>query len=282
MEASARMSECQQKENPVFVVIAVGDGFDVYKPENPDVVHRVTGNPESPECTCADYQWRGSKSGVPCDHIKAVFRYVAPANGQRESQESESNRLGSQAEPDTASNGSFEIDGAPSLLGLKRSVSLDGRINSLSVEMTLPIQGLTPEMAQRNAAKALRLQEAVARQFLAQGDGHSANGDPGHETGNGNGTRPAYLRDIGGMQTRNGWRYIVNVEIDGQTYKLFGTRRQVSDQLRNAGHARFSDQVNKGTRLNVPCRAVLESSEDGRYVNVVELLPVQTGSGNGR
>jgi len=81
------------------------------------------------------------------------------------------------------------------------------------------------------------------------------------------------------MQTRFGWRYFINVEVGQRTYKLFGTSQQLVEQLTAIGQG--NAKISKGSTINVPCLAVLDKSKDGKYTNVVELLP-QAGRQAGR
>jgi hypothetical protein len=60
---------------------------------------------------------------------------------------------------------------------LKRSVSPDGRIDSLSIEFTAEVGGATPTEVSARAARLLALQSAIVKGFL---DGAK----------NGNGTQP--------------------------------------------------------------------------------------------
>jgi hypothetical protein len=42
-----------------------------------------------------------------------------------------------------------------------------------------------------------------------------------------------------------------------------------------AGFPQLAERVDEGKQLNAPCRVVTKPSEDGKYVNVKQVLPVE-------
>lgn len=273
MQATARNVEDPITEAAALMVVKPDeDGFQVYEPAAPDQVYRVSGTRQQPECTCAKFRWKDpGDPNRPCVHIEAVLRHLGEGGPPAPPTQPESETI-----PAAGSNGSGNVlTVSPAMLALKRSVSPDGRIDSLSVEFTLPIGGLKPHEVHDFALRGLDCQEEIVETFLGETTPANSHGN-GHsycDSANGDGAIPATLRDIGGMQTKWGWRYFINVEADGGVYKLFGNRKQLAEHLANAGHPRLGDQLSKGKTLNVSCLAVLEDSEDGRYTNVVELRP---------
>ncbi|MBX3177736.1 MAG: hypothetical protein KF886_10270 [Candidatus Hydrogenedentes bacterium] len=285
MQATARSVEDPNAEAAALMVVKPDeDGFQVYEPAAPDRVYRVSGTRQQPECTCAKFRWTDpGNPNRPCVHIDAVLRHLGGNDSppQPLTVDPDPVSLGNPDETPVADgNGNgAALGGSPALLTLKRSVSPDGRIDSLSVEFALPIAGLKAHEVHDFALRSLACQEDIARSFLNGGppasDGGNGHSQSGGGNGNqgGNGAVPATLRDVGGMQTKWGWRYFINVEADGGVYKLFGNRKQLAEHLADAGHPRLGDQLSKGKTLNVSCLALLEDSEDGRYTNVVELRP---------
>jgi CRISPR/Cas system-associated exonuclease Cas4 (RecB family) len=251
----------------LLVVKPEEDGFQVYEAAMPDRIYLVGGSRQQPECTCAKFRWKDpGNPNRPCQHIEAVMRYIG--EGQAASQpENLSEHYGNSAPAGSVSGSGGVLSASSASLTLKRSVSPDGRIDSLSVEFALPIAGLRPQEVHDFALRGLDCQEEIVRSFLNEPRSPDTNGN-GHDHqsgGNGSGTVPATLRDIGGMQTKWGWRYFINVEANGNSYKLFGNRKELGEQLANAGHGRLSQHINKGKTLNVSCLAVMS-------LNCVRLL----------
>jgi hypothetical protein len=170
---------------------------------------------------------------------------------------------------------------------IKRSVSPDRRIDSLSVELTIPPEVLADKDIDEVAMAVLHRQDAIVTAFLdSRGDSRgpvqpkpSTQPRQAHAT---NGPNDAVLRDVGGMQTRWGWRYFINVAVGEKMYKLFGTRKQLAEQLMAAGCASYANNITKGAVFNARCLAVLAPSDDGKYTNVESILPWAPPNGNGR
>ena len=264
------------QDQPTLVVNPGEDGFQVYEPENPSRVFQVTGGADNPQCTCADFKWKGREGGYRCAHIDAVFRHLGYDGGRQSAaahpaHDGRGGRTVPAPGQTTSHNG-----GGPASMTLKRSVSPDGRINSLSLEFTLPADVDGAPDLESQVLEILDRQDAIVAEYL---DRHGGNGQADAGQPAGDGAVPATLKDVGGMQTRYGFRYFINVEAGNRSYKLFGTRQQLEKHLKSVGE--HNARIAKGAPLNVPCRAVLEESDDGRYLNVVEILP-QDGRGSGR
>ena len=80
---------------------------------------------------------------------------------------------------------------------------------------------------------------------------------------------------IGGINTKWGRRLYIAVQSNGQTLKFFGSRKQLADAITAAGFPNMAERLDEGKQLNVPCRVVTKPSEDGRYVNVEQVLPAE-------
>jgi len=257
-----------------FVVIPHAHGYTVYAADAPSDAHQVSGSPDNPSCTCPDFRAHPPQLRYRCPHIHTVFRDIG--NG---------GTVMPVAPPDTRQEtaGSRVPVGVSDGIGmiLKRSVSPDGRIDSLSVELTIPPEVLADRDIDEVAMAVLNRQDAIVTAFLdsRRPEPSIPSTQPSQST---NGPVQAVLRDVGGMQTRWGWRYFINVETGGKMYKLFGTRKQLAEHLVAAGYAQYASQLNKGFHFNASCLAVLAPSEDGKYTNVESLLPPSSAGGNGR
>jgi hypothetical protein len=202
-------------------------------------------------------------------------------------QESKPNDLGEKKKAKPSRNAQH------SQLILKRSVSPDGRIDSLSVEFSNGIADDSDDEIKERAAKALKLQTEIVQEFLGRNGKRKPDGEPQKSattststaSGNTNSTpKPtktveggvvAQLLNIAGMNTRSGWRLFINVQVNGTTIKLFGNKRELSDYVSAAGFANIADRIEQGMTLNLPCKVITKSSPDGRYTNIERVLPLR-------
>jgi hypothetical protein len=258
-----------------YVVIPHAQGYTVYAADAPNDAHQVTGNPDNPSCTCPDFRTHPAHLRYRCPHIYAVFRDVG--NG------SAATATTAPAMPPTSAGNGLPIGlGEGVGMVLKRSVSPDRRIDSLSVELTIPPEVLADKDIDEVAMAVLNRQDAIVTAFLdSRGPAErKPSTQPRQAT---NGPSEAVLRDVGGMQTRLGWRYFINVAVGEKMYKLFGTRKQLAEQLMAAGCTFHANNITKGACFNARCLAVLAPSEDGKYTNVESILPwLPESNGNGR
>ena len=275
----------QATANETLVAMRAEEGFRVYAPSDPGHTFTVSGTVSGPDCTCPEFQERIEEHpDFRCRHIRAVESQLPEGNEDVPAGGGNGTPVRSTPEGGTHT-------GAQMLL--KRSVSPDGKIDSLSVEFSCPVDGLTSEGILQRAGKALGLQDAIAATFLQEKHGRAPENGRGNGKriggGNGQGSRTdgngytqARLLDIGGMQTRVGWRMFINVEANGQTLKLFGNRQELGKHLVSAGYPDLAQNVNSGVELNVPCRAVIQPTDDGRYQNITQILPAGNGTARGR
>lgn len=262
---------------PVLVCRQTPEGVSVYNPNRSDDRHLVAGTRENPSCTCEEF---ADTNGAGCRHVDAAHDLLPPE------------------ETLPAPNGT-DINAT---MLLKRSVSPDGRIDSLSVEFSCPVAGLDEGTILRKARRALGLQGSIAEEFrdsnppAQRHEPDRRNGDrayQGRANGNGNGGNGAHrngngrddgnhgdgnvfdatVLEVGGTNTRFGFKLFLVVDVDGDRLKLFGSKKQLADQLSAAGYPNEGRNLTAGMRLDLPCRATTQPSKDGQYVNVESLLP---------
>ncbi len=260
----------ERAENEPLVISRTDEGFRVYSPANRIRSYIVSGSVQAPSCTCPDFQYHEGDPRWRCKHILAV---LAQYDGQfsREAYENEERRAIQEEGSTQEKEGKPSTNGASQML-LKRSVSPDGRIDSLSVEFSCPVDTQSAEETTSRAGKMLALQAMIIERFL------DANGkEPGRQNDGkdgANGAVPARMLDIGGMDGKWGRRLFINVEADGQILKLFGNRKQLADSIIAAGFPNFAENIAEGVRLNLPCRVVTKPSADGRFLNIDRVLPI--------
>jgi hypothetical protein len=160
---------------------------------------------------------------------------------------------------------------------IKRSVSPDGRIDSLSVEFSHSLNGESVGQIKEKAIKTLQLNSMIVDAFLTarkpkEAEARSAALKDSEET------IPATMLDIGGMNGKWGRRLFINVQANGNRLKLFGSKQQLSRFITDAGVWNTPEEISEGIRLNLPCRIDTKPSSDGRFLDIVRVLPVNIPS----
>src|SRR5260370_36467504 len=125
-----------RKEDPL-VMCRTEEGFRVYAASDPTKSYTVSGSVEDPSCTCPDFQHPEGNAPWYCKHILAVMDQVKDARAGRDNSNRDEieERLAIQQEG--SSNEKIEEESKwPTHMFIKRSVSPDGRIDSLSVEVS--------------------------------------------------------------------------------------------------------------------------------------------------
>ena len=258
-------------QTETLVITEAEDGFRVYAPTNPGNQYLVGGTPEAPTCTCPDFRFHAGNGDWKCKHILAVLKDTGgepPPAGPIEAEERRAVQQGGRtrtlpATP-TPSNGITQML-------LKRSVSPDGRIDSLSVEFACPVDHAAMSEVRERAMRALKLQAEVVENFLG---GNGKGKKPvATVTASPAGTVAADLLDVAGMNTRWGRRLFINVKVNGDTLKLFGSKTQLEEALTSAGFPELRDRIAEGVTLAVPCRVTTKASENGKYRNIDRVFP---------
>jgi len=118
----------------------------------------------------------------------------------------EEERLAIQNENLPPANAMSESPKSAAQMLLKRSVSPDGRIDSLSVEFSCSVEHATEREIKAKALNTLKIQSEIVRSFL-NGDVHKA----GATSDASNGSVPARMLGIAGINTKWGRRLFINV-----------------------------------------------------------------------
>jgi len=262
----------ERAEQEVFIVTTAENGWRVRSPRNASQFYLVSPTETGLACNCPDFKNHTAEDpGWTCKHMLAVQGHqaqqqpAAPASDAYADQE----RAAIQAEG-TSQPREVESEPLPAQMLIKRSVSPDGRIDSVSVEFTTAIGGMTGREVKSHAARVLKLQTEIVNGFLKSN--RAAKPVPAAKT-NGNGAAPARLIDVGAMNGQYGERYFLNVEVNGRRARFFGTLNQLAHAIAMAGGDLVPDEIEPGIQLNLACKALTEKSADGRYVNVTRVLP---------
>jgi hypothetical protein len=294
----------QRAANETLVIATTEGGFRVYSPANITRIFMVSGIPDSPQCNCADFKAK-SDPEWRCAHISAVLsqrKKREPSGAKAETHETQQRPDGEPKanEPAEKKKSKTPRNSRHLQMLIKRSVSPDGYIDSLSVEFSNPIDGGTNEEIKQQAQRALTLQAEIVGEFLKGNGSRRPNGQAQERSNGGananeksqnspsqpaNGTDaavPAQLLNIAGMNTRGGWKTFINVQVNGTTTKLFGTKHELGEMITAAGFASIAEHISQGMMLNLPCRVVTKPSPDGRYLNIERVLPLKPLEPNGR
>lgn len=273
--------------NGALVISKLDDGFRVYSVQNPSNMYHVRQEGERWTCSCPDFDFHKADTTWRCKHILAI----APYNGNHGSEpHGPAKEVAVEAPTAPASGGkpprppkaqqTSPIPPVPVQMMMKRSVSPDGRIDSISVEFSLPVSGYSNEAIKQRALATLELQKEIVGAFLAL-NGSKASPVLTHQNWqppkplNGDG-KPVFARmvDIGKVNGKWGERLCINVAINGRTLRLFGSAKQLAEQIQAAGYELDAANLEPGLRLNLACRVVTKPSDDGKYLNVEKVLPL--------
>ncbi len=276
MTPEERTRREERATSETLVIREIEDGFRVFAARNPQKTYIVGGEPNTPSCSCPDFQHHRDDPEWRCKHILAVFNRSSNGKTSKGEQTAPTNRV------TPSPSGSRML--------IKRSVSPDGRIDALSVELSQPIDASSPQAVNVQAEQALALSSDIVDGFL----GRKSEPSPGsnHEPEpqdhpvesadrrTENGAVNAQLINIGGLDTQWGRRLFLNVQVNGRTLKLFGTPQRLAEAITAAGFPEAAECVDEGVDLHLPCRVTTKPSDDGRYVNVDTVLPAESLAGS--
>lgn len=279
MNQPSTMNGAPNQNRSTFVIMREGDGFKVYSPDSPNNQYIVSGTFETPVCTCPDFLNYRQVPGYRCPHIMTVFQYPGDATNTPDSYDREERQAIQEESRLAELSRLLSKVNHPPEMNLKRSVSPDGRIDSLSIEFSCPVDLIEPESVKNQAERAMTLQSEIAARFLNDNN-------PKHNTSgsNGNGDRPGrgdstdyqiiQLTHIAGSQTKYGWRLFINARVNGQDVRLYGDYAKLSEYLTDAGYPDLGRNIHEGNQINVQCRAALKNDPNKKYPVIERILPL--------
>src|SRR6266568_631405 len=148
----------QRSDNGALIASRTEEGFRVYSLQNPSNVYLVKQEGEQRTCTCPDFEAHKTDNGKATEAIIPLETHGEPPNPKRRARKD--------------SNGSAQML-------IKRSVSPDGRIDSVSVEFSMPVSDISNGEIKEKALKILQLQKEIVGAFLKlNGEKASANAAP--------------------------------------------------------------------------------------------------------
>lgn len=243
-----------------FVIARTEEGFRIHNPTNVGHVYYVTGTPKEPACTCPDFQNHQRDPAWRCKHILAVLARYGAENAS-ESERPEPKRAAIREE-------------TPRMI-LKRSVSPDGKIDALSVEFSVPVSETSPEETRERALQVLAIQDRIALDFLRREGRQQSSTRPMSRPNSSDSTESATIVEVGGADGRWGRRLFLVFQVNGRRLRFYGRDKKLSEAIRHAGFPDEAESLEEGMRLDLPCRVVTQPTEDGKYLNVVRVLPAR-------
>ncbi len=278
--------------NGALVVSQTEDGYRVYSVNHPSHLYLVRQEGERWTCTCPDFEYHQADTTWRCKHILAVAPYkssqgsddnLGPAN-EVVIEASAAPANGNKPPRPPKVKSTSPIPPVPVQMMMKRSVSPDGRIDSVSVEFSLPVSGYSNDEIKQRALSTLELQKEIVGAFLKLNGSKAspaltqAPQKPATSDG-----KPVFARliDIGKVNGKYGERLSLNVQINGRTSRLFGSPKQLAEHIQAAGYEIDPANLEPGLRLNLACRVVTKPSDDGKYLNVEKVLPLGKNANTG-
>ena len=136
-----------KSENGALIASRTEEGFRVYSVSNPSKVYLVRQEGEQWICTCPDFDVHKADSTWLCDHILAVMPNGEHVQAQAPQSNNGTGKSGVPAEPPVQppahkQRTRKDHNGSAQML-IKRSVSPDGRIDSVSVEFSMAVSDIS-------------------------------------------------------------------------------------------------------------------------------------------
>ena len=282
----------ERSEIEPLVFSRIEGGIKVYSAADPKKSYIVSGTPEAPTCTCPDFEHHTGESQWRCKHIllasSQLYKLHAERNpsgsyeqDERQAIQEEAQRVVEQVVgKETEEKISRPVvhsevvpaNGASQML-IKRSVSPDGRIDSLSVEFACAVEKIPVKDIKERALKTLQLQSDIVETFLKERK--NGNGKDARPAPDSDGAIPAELVSISGMDGKWGRRLFITVKANGQSLRLFGNKKQLGEFLTTVGSTHLAGRIAEGLSINTSCRILTKPSQNGKYTDVAQVLPAE-------
>jgi hypothetical protein len=142
------------------------------RPINPSQHYLVSGDGEGLRCSCPDFETHSEDPSCTCKHMLAVEDYQrktatghSPGDGYS-SEERAAIKAEASAQIEPRNGKSENGESVPAQMLIKRSISPDARIDSMSIEFTSVVDDNTVAQIKTRALKTLKLQTEIVQNFL--------------------------------------------------------------------------------------------------------------------
>jgi hypothetical protein len=255
-----------RSEDDFLIVNKTDAGYRVYPASQPSRQHLVSGSVDDPACTCDAFAEDGT-----CEHVRAVSEQISE---DERTEHEERRAIQEESKTTPKKKRAVAKTSIPATMTLKRSVSPDGRIDSLSVEFSCLVEQVPSKEIAARATNMLRLQTEIAGGFLKTNSKQDGRSNGNHiERSTQNGSLPAKMLHVGSINGRYGPRLFIAFQANGQGLKLFGTAKELAQAVSAAGYQYGERDIAEGIYLNLPCQVITKPSRDGRYTDIERVLP---------
>jgi hypothetical protein len=158
----------ERAENGTFVISKTDEGFRVHSVHSPSHIYLVRQEVDRWTCTCPDFEYHKGDTTWRCKHVLAAVPCQASQNSETPGtvdQPSPEQPAPTDASKQPSRRRKAQQDQptppVPVQMVMKRSVSPDGRIDSISVEFSLPVSGYSNGEIKQRALGTLELQKEI-------------------------------------------------------------------------------------------------------------------------
>jgi len=250
-------------ETDFLIVNRTGAGYRVYPASKPTAQHVVKEIDNRISCTCDAFA-----EDDTCEHVRAVLGQLSEDKrtelAERKAIQEEKGSEKKKTRPAKTA--------LPTTMTVKRSISPDGRIDSLSVEFCCGVDQVASSEITARAVKMLKLQSDITSSFL-KSNGNNGNHNGRQAQGTANGGIPATMLHVGSTRGRYGPRLFIAFQAGKQGLKLFGTAKQLAEAVSAAGYRYEAEDIAEGISLNLPCQVLTKPARDPRYTDIEQVLP---------
>jgi hypothetical protein len=246
--------------------------------------YEVTVEDDAISCNCSDFEQKQKENTTyHCKHISAVLadfeaqQSCASATTSEHTNGSSSKANGSAKVSAIFPGRQAPIPSKQSHMLIKRSLSGDGRIDSISVEIDFGFTEEDEAGIKTQALKALKLQDTIIKEFIGVDDTKEDLPEPPQivmpNSSIPQETLDCIMTKVGVAQSKWGTSFYITFELpEGKTAKLFGSQKYLSNQIAVAGFHFPPEKIVEGIVLNIPCRAT--TVLNGKFINIDRVFPI--------
>lgn len=229
-------------------------GFRVSSQSQNDPEYQVVIQSNRFVCDCGHFD-----DATNCDHIRAVLQHLAVERQER---------LTKNQMPERSS------DASPATMSLRRSISPDGKIDSLSIEFTSPVDHTSFADIVARALSMLKLQSVVTTEFLvSKKAGRTTENQNGHSSqvlvAN------ARMLRIGEVATKRDRPLFLEFFLEDHGARLFGTPDELAQAVADAGYSYAPQDICDGLKLDVDCQVLVKPARNPLYTEILKILPCE-------
>jgi len=248
--------------------------------------YEVTVEHDGIVCDCNNFQKQQKDGGYYCSHITAALaQFEAEQSDTTPTKATIIEQIDSKVGISSKPNGTAKVPltfppkqvPAPSNqthMLIKRSLSVDGRIDSISIEVDFGLLDEDETVVKAQALKSLKLQDSIIKEFVAVNQPKEDLPEP-PQVVNPTDTIPedvvdAIMTKVGKAQNMS---FYITVELpEAKTAKLFGNQKYLSHQIAQVGFSFPPEKIVEGIVLNIPCKVT--TVINGKFINVDRVFPL--------